>query len=240
MLLMGVVGLVLALVCSNLAILLLLRGAKQRREVSIRMAMGAGRIRIVRQFLTESLVLSVAGGVGRVPGGRLAAGCAFGDGPPACNRPSRERPCQRLRRLPILVFATVLSIATGVAFGLMPAIRAIKTDAATVMGAASASRHHVAIRYAMVSLQVALSIVLLTATGLFVRSTLQMAQVDLGFDSARLALIATSAAQAGYQPADSRGAYTRIWKRALRQFLASILWFALADPRSGADPPARW
>ena len=63
MLLMGVVGLVLALVCSNLAILLLLRGAKQRREVSIRMAMGAGRIRIVRQFLTESLVLSVAGGV---------------------------------------------------------------------------------------------------------------------------------------------------------------------------------
>ena len=60
---MGVVGLVLALVCSNLAIMLLLRGANQHREVSIRMAMGAGRVRIVRQFLTESVVLAVAGGV---------------------------------------------------------------------------------------------------------------------------------------------------------------------------------
>jgi predicted permease len=213
MLSMGVVGLVLALVCSNLAILLLLRGAKQRREVSIRMAMGAGRARIVRQFLTESLVLSAAGGVV----GCLAAVWMLD----ALSATALPRASGLLASglvsvsvdLRVLAFATALSIATGVAFGLMPAIRAIKTDAATVMGAASASRHHVAIRYAMVSLQVALSIVLLTATGLFVRSMLRMAEVDLGFDSARLAMIATSAAQAGYPPAESRRVYADLEAR---------------------------
>jgi putative ABC transport system permease protein len=213
MLLMGVVGLVLALVCSNLAILLLLRGAKQRREVSIRMAMGAGRGRIVRQFLTESLVLSAAGGVvGCVAAVWMLDALSATVLPRATGLVANGLVSVSVD-VRVLAFATVLSIATGVAFGLMPAIRAIKTDAATVMGASSASRHHVAIRYAMVSLQVALSVVLLTATGLFVRSTLRMAEVDLGFDSARLAMIATSAAQAGYQPTESRRVYADLEAR---------------------------
>ena len=93
-LLMAVVTLVLALVCSNLAILLLLRGASQHREVSIRMAMGAGRGRILRQFLTESLVLSAAGGLVGLSRGHVAGACIVG------NRSAHgSRPCECLDRL---------------------------------------------------------------------------------------------------------------------------------------------
>ena len=181
-LLMAVVGLVLALVCSNLAIMLLLRGASQHREVSIRMAMGAGRGRILRQFLSESLVLSMAGGaVGCLAAVWLLRVVSATDLPAAAG--ARDL----IGRRHVLAFAIALSILTGVAFGLAPAVRALKTDAANVLAGASALRHHVALRYAMVSFQVALSIVLLTGTRLVIRSTMQMAQVDLGFNSAALA-----------------------------------------------------
>ncbi len=207
-LLMGVVGLVLALVCSNLAILLLLRGASKQREISIRMAMGAGRSRIVRHLLTESLVLSSAGGlVGCLAAISLlnlisATDLPFGSG---------------LARLSVdagvLAFATVLSIATGIAFGLLPALRAVKTDASAVLGGASAIRQPVVMRYGMVAFQIALSIVLLTGTGLIIRSTQQMSRVDIGFDTSRLVMVATNAVQAGYSPDDSRRVFTEIERR---------------------------
>ena len=178
-LLMAVVALVLALVCSNLAIMLLLRGASQHREVSIRMAMGAGRGRILRQFLTESLVLSAAGGVvGCLAAVWLLRVLSATDLPAAAGLVSVSIDFR------VLAFATALSIVTGVAFGLAPAVRAVKTDAVIVLSGASASRPRVALRYAMVAFQVALSIVLLMGTGLVIRSTLQMSQVNLGFNSA--------------------------------------------------------
>ncbi|HZM94127.1 MAG TPA: ABC transporter permease [Vicinamibacterales bacterium] len=207
-LLMAVVGLVLALVCSNLAIMLLLRGASQHREVSIRMAMGAGRGRILRQFLSESLVLSMAGGaVGCLAAVWLLRVVSATDLPAAAGLVTLSVD------VTVLAFAIALSILTGVAFGLAPAVRALKTDAANVLAGASALRHHVALRYAMVSFQVALSIVLLTGTGLVIRSTMQMAQVDLGFNSAALALVTTNAAQAGYQASDSRLVYSELESR---------------------------
>jgi predicted permease len=207
-LLMGVVGLVLALVCSNLAIMLLLRGGSQQREMSIRMAMGAGRGRIVRQLLTESLVLSSAGGVV----GCLAAIWLL-DVVSATDLPVVSGPVSLSVDVWVLAFTTVLSVVTGVSFGLVPALRAVKTDAAAVLAGASAVRHPVAVRYAMVAFQVALSIVLLTGTGLIVRSTQQMSRVDLGFETSRLAMVATSAAQAGYQPTESRRVYEELEAR---------------------------
>ena len=204
-LLMAIVGLVLALVCSNLAIMLLIRGATQHREISIRMALGAGRVRILRQFLAESLVLSMAGG---------AVGCLAAMWilriVSATDLPATAGLVSLSVDLRVLGFATALSLLAGVAFGLAPAVRAVKTDAVKVFGGATAPRRHVAIRYAMVSFQVALSIVLLMGTGLVIRSTLQMAQVNLGFDTARLVMITTSAAQAGYQANDSRRVYSEI------------------------------
>jgi putative ABC transport system permease protein len=215
-LLMAVVGLVLALVCSNLAIMLLLRGAGQQREISIRMAMGAARGRILRQFLTESLVLSTAGGVvGCLAAVWLLKVVSSTDLPTGTGlMNSAAAGLVNLSiDLRVLAFATALSVVTGVAFGLAPAVRAVKTDAVSVLGGASAVQRHVAMRYAMVSFQVALSIVLLTGTGLFIRSTLQMAQVNLGFDSAPLAMVTTSALQAGYQGPDGRRVYAELQTR---------------------------
>ena len=207
-LLMAVVTLVLALVCSNLAILLLLRGASQHREVSIRMAMGAGRGRILRQFLTESLVLSAAGGVvGCLAAVWLVRVLSATDLPTAAGLVSVSIDFR------VLAFATALSIVTGVAFGLAPAVRAVKTDAASVLSGASAVRPRVALRHVMVGFQVALSIVLLMGTGLIIRSTLQMSQVSLGFNSAPLAMLTTSAPGAGYQQSDSRRVYAELESR---------------------------
>ena len=207
-LLMAVVTLVLALVCSNLAILLLLRGASQHREVSIRMAMGAGRARILRQFLTESLVLSAAGGfVGCLAAVWLVRVLSATDLPTAAGLVSVSIDFR------VLAFATALSVVTGVAFGLAPAVRAVKTDAASVLSGASAVRPRVALRHIMVGFQVALSIVLLMGTGLIIRSTLQMSQVSLGFNSAPLAMLTTSAPGAGYQQSDSRRVYAELESR---------------------------
>jgi len=194
-LLMGVVGLVLALVCSNLAILLLLRGAARHRDVSIRLAMGATHARIVRQFLTESLILSLAGGlVGGLVAGWLLSLVSLVDVPVASGLIDAAIDYR------VLSFAIALSVLTGIAFGVVPALRAVKADVTMVLGGVVSVRRHVAVRYAMVGLEVALSLVLLVGTGLIVRSLMRIEQVNVGFDRSGLVLLSTSAAQAGYQP----------------------------------------
>jgi predicted permease len=192
-LLMGVVGLVLALVSSNLAILLLLRGAAQSRDVSIRMAMGAGRGRILRQYLTESVVLSLAGGIA----GGFATSWLLGV-VSAFDIPVANGLVDATIDYRVFGFAAALSLITGVVFGIAPALRAINTDARVVLGGVGVTPRRVALKYAMVGFQVALSLVLLAGTGLVVRSLLQMERVDIGFNRARLALVGTSASQAGY------------------------------------------
>jgi putative ABC transport system permease protein len=201
-LLMAVVGLVLALVCSNLAILLLLRGARQYRDVSIRIAMGAGRGRIVRQFLTESLILAIVGGVVGALGARwLISVLSSVDMPVANGLPDAAIDYR------VLAFATVLSLLTGVAFGLAPALRAMGTDVAAVIGGVGTARRRVAIKYGMVGFQVALSLVLLAGTGLVLRSMQQIERVDLGFNRDRLTVVTTNPTQAGYQRAEVSRVY---------------------------------
>jgi predicted permease len=208
MLLMSVVGLVLALVCSNLAILLLLRGAAQQRDVSIRIAMGAGRGRIVRQFLAESLVLSAAGGlVGALVSKWLIEVVSAVDVPVANGLLNASIDYR------VFAFATALSLLTGVAFGLAPALRAVGTDVSAVIGGVGMARRRVALKYGMVAFQVALSLVLLAGTGLVIRSMLQMERVDIGFNRDRLAMVSTSAAQAGRQPQEWRRVYADIETR---------------------------
>jgi predicted permease len=207
-LLMSVVGLVLALVCSNLAILLLLRGASQHRDVSIRMAMGASRGRIVRQFLTESLVLAMAGGLA----GGLTARWAL-QLLSTVDLPVPYGLVDASIDYRVLAFVTALSLATGIAFGLAPALRAIGTDmTAAVVGLAAAKRR-VGLKYGMVGFQVALSLVLLAGTGLIVRSMMQMERVDIGFSRDRLTLVTTNGFQAGYQLPKARQVYRDIRDR---------------------------
>jgi predicted permease len=207
-LLMAVVGLVLALVCSNLAILLLLRGAAQYRDVSIRMAMGAGRGRIVRQFLTESLVLAAAGGlVGGIAAQWLLTLLSRVDFPVPYGLLDAAIDYR------VLAFVTALSVITGVGFGLAPALRAIGTDITTAVVGIAAAKRRVGVKYGMVGFQVALSVVLLIGTGLVIRSMMQMEQVDVGFDRDRLTVVTTSAFQAGYTPPTAFRVYRDIHER---------------------------
>jgi predicted permease len=207
-LLMTIVGLVLVLVCSNLAILLLLRGATQQRAVSIRMAMGAGRGQVVRQFLTESLVLAIAGGVL----GALAARWVL-QFLSRTDLPVQYGLLDISIDYRVLAFVTALSVLTGVAFGLAPALRAMRTDMSGAIGGFTAAKRHVGVKYGMVGFQVALSLVLLVVSGLVVRSMIQMERVDIGFNRDRLTVVTTSALQAGYAPPDARRVYRDIKDR---------------------------
>jgi len=207
-LLMAVVGLVLALVCSNLAILLLLRGATQHRDVSIRMAMGAARSRIVRQFLTESLVLALTGGlVGGVAAQWLIRVLSRVDLPLPYGLIDATIDYR------VLSFAIALSIVTGLAFGLAPALRAMGTDLTTTIVGIAAVKRRVGVKYSMVAFQVALSLVLLVGTGLVIRSMMQMERVDLGFNRDRLTLVTTSAFRAGYTPPQAVRVYQSVEER---------------------------
>jgi len=188
-LLMAVVGLVLAVACSNLANLLLARGAARQREVAIRLAMGAGRGRLVRQLLAESMLLA---GVGGAAGLALAywlvrAIVAF--------RPPIPFPLALDLTVDtrVIVFTAVLSLATGALFGLVPALRASRPDLVRALKNEETSlavgHRRFGLRNALVVSQVAVSLLLLVGAGLFVRSLGNAARVEPGFEAEHVAMI---------------------------------------------------
>ena len=182
-LLMGAVGMVLLIGCANLANLTLARGISREREVAIRAALGAGRGRLVRQFLTESLLLSVSGGaLGLLLayGGLAVMKNTMPDGtiPPNLQVVMDGR---------VLLFVLGLSVVTGVLFGIVPAFKATRPDLTNSIkegglgtSPAQSSRRF---RGALVVAEVALAFVLLAGSGLLIRSFFQMQTVDPGFDS---------------------------------------------------------
>ena len=180
--LLSAVGMVLLIGCANLANLTLARGTAREREVAIRASVGAGRWRLVRQFLTENVLLSVCGGVlGLALGLALKAGLELAVPPFSLPREADLSIDTR-----VLLFTLVLAILTGIIFGLAPALQATRPNLAGCMkdggrGASSGGRHKV--RGALVVTEVALAFVLLTGAGLLIRSFFQMQQVDTGFDS---------------------------------------------------------
>jgi putative ABC transport system permease protein len=180
--LLSAVGMVLLIGCANLANLTLARGTAREREVAIRASVGAGRWRLVRQFLTENVLLSICGGVlGLALGLALKAGLELAVPPFSLPREADLSIDTR-----VLLFTLVLAILTGIIFGLAPALQATRPNLAGCMkeggrGASSGGRHKV--RGALVVTEVALAFVLLTGAGLLIRSFFQMQQVDTGFDS---------------------------------------------------------
>jgi putative ABC transport system permease protein len=180
--LLSAVGMVLLIGCANLANLTLARGTAREREVAIRASVGAGRWRLVRQFLTENVLLSICGGVlGLALGLTLKAGLELALPPFSLPREADLAIDTR-----VLLFTLALAILTGIIFGLAPALQATRPNLAGCMkdggrGASSGGRHKV--RGALVVTEVALAFVLLTGAGLLIRSFFQMQQVDTGFDS---------------------------------------------------------
>jgi putative ABC transport system permease protein len=175
----GAVVFVLLIACANVANLLLIRAARRRQEIAVRAALGASRWRIVRQLLTESVLVSAAGGA---LGVLLAAA-----GVPVLLALAPEGRIPRSDEVALdgqaLLFALGLSLMTGIVFGLAPALRATGRDLRDSIAQAgrSSSGRNERLRAALVIAELALAIVLLTGTGLLLRSFWQMQAVDPGF-----------------------------------------------------------
>jgi predicted permease len=195
--LMSLVGLVLLISCANVAGLLLARGETRHREVAVRLALGSGRGRLIRQFLTEGLMLSLAGAV---LGSLLAAWLIAIEPsllPPA---PIQLGPDLRIDARVMLVTLVVSLLATLI-FGVAPALRASKADLTVTLkgGEASLARsfRRMTSRNVLVVGQVALSVLMLSAAGLFLRSLISTLRVPLGFDPHKNLLVVPIGTLAG-------------------------------------------
>jgi putative ABC transport system permease protein len=206
--LLSAVGMVLLIGCANLANLTLARGTAREREVAIRASVGAGRWRLVRQFLTENVLLSICGGVAG-----LGLGLALKKGLELAMPPfSLPREADVAIDGRVLVFTLVLAVFTGIVFGLAPALQATRPNLAGCMkeggrGASSGGRHKV--RGALVVTEVALAFVLLTGAGLLIRSFFQMQQVDTGFDSTNVLTAGLPIAEKRFPDPAQLNAYLR-------------------------------
>jgi predicted permease len=194
--LMGLVSLVLVAACANVANLLLARGAARRREIALRLALGASRGRIVGQLLAESLLLAFAGAaLGTILAwwsrGVLLTLRAFGNTAIVLDLPIDTR---------VLGFTITCAVITALLFGLAPALRATRVDLASEFqgGARSVRRGRSRLSQALMVVQIALSLVLLVSAGLFVRTLGRLQDVDAGFDRRNLVLFTIDATSAGY------------------------------------------
>jgi predicted permease len=209
--LMAVTGFVLLIVCANVASLMLVRGLERRRQTSLSMALGARASRIVRQDLTESLVLSLCGGAAGVAiafaGTRLILHFAF---PARFGLPGV--PIDASPSLPVLLFAFGVSAMAGVAFGIAPAWIATRTDPIEALRGASRETAHTGSlpRKALVVFQIALSLALLSASGLLTSALHALETQDFGFDQDRRIVAMISPRLAGYQPVQLSPLYRRI------------------------------
>jgi len=205
------VGLILLIVCVNLSNLLLARAAARSKEFTMRGALGAGRGRLVRQLLTEGLVLSGAGAI-------LGLGLGFAAIAYLAHQGSIALPLVSMVRVDGAVLAWTLVIAVGAAvlFGLAPGLRISSgnlQEALKVSGqGASASRKHDRIRSALVITEVALACVLLVGAGLLLRSFLRVLDVDLGFQPNRAAAISVD-----YHDEGNAAKRVAIWQEVVRR-----------------------
>ena len=179
--LMALAGFVLLLACANLANLLLARASARQREMSVRLALGAGRARIARQIMTESLLLAGLGGASGLFLGYLCRNAI----PQLLSNSWEPAPFAPHFGWQLLSFCAGVAILSGLLFGLAPLWRAVNTDVSAGMkeGArATSARHRGFAGKSLVVFQVALSLVLVVCAGLFVRTLLNLAAVNPGFD----------------------------------------------------------
>ena len=241
------VGIVLLIACSNVAGLLLSRAAARQKEMAVRFALGASRGRILRQLLTESLMLSIAGGA---VGILFATWCvesiaAF----VATNQDgvSSFRPEIDTR---VLLFTAAVSILTGILFGLAPAFRGLRVDLSPVLKEGSGGNlqgaHGARGRFGagnwLVVVQVALSIVILAGAGLLVRTLQNLKNVDPGFDTRNVLTFSLDPTLIGYKPAQAGNFYRELQSRlagipgvlsasySWRSLLAGGLWTTSFHP----------
>ena len=211
----GAVAFVLLIACVNVANLLLIRAATRRREIAVRVALGASRARIGRQLLTESLLIGLAGGALGIATAQIGVRTLLA-----------IAPAGRIPRLDevhvdvwVLVFTILLSLATGIIFGLVPALQSARRPAAEALahsGRMVGTQGR--LRGALVAAEVALALVLLTGAGLMIKSFTRMRGVDTGYDANRVTRMTVDLTNVRY----SDGARQRAFHAAMLEQLARI------------------
>jgi predicted permease len=202
-LLMGLAGMVLLIACANIANLMLVRGLARRAEVSIRMALGAARARVVRQMVTESVVLAclsgMAGLVVAYAGTKLLLRLMYTQ--------ATYMPVNAMLALPVLGFAFAVSVATGLIFGVAPAWMGSKEQPANAMRGSNRSTRDGSsvLQRSLVVLQAALSVVLLIGAGLLGKSLDKLQHQDLGLATDNRGIVDMNPLKAGYKPEQPQG-----------------------------------
>jgi predicted permease len=191
--LLAAVAFVLLISCANVAHMLLARAAARQREVAVRAALGAGRSRMIRQFLTESLVLAFFGGAGGTLLALWGTKLIVSLGPE--HLPRIETVALDAR---VLVFTLAISILTGVAFGLAPALKSSRRDLTASLKegerGSTDGRERNRLRSVLIASEFALALVLLVGAGLMIRSFAALASIDPGFDPRRVLTLTVSVA----------------------------------------------
>lgn len=211
--LMAAVGLVLLVACANVAGMLLARASARQKEISVRLAVGATRGRLVRQLVTESLLLSLAGAAGGI---LIALSLTRAIGGIELPIPI---PLSLNLRVDgrVLLFTIAVSAIAGLLAGIMPALRATSTDLTSAMkggaAAARAGRFRWSLRDTLVAAQIAVTAVLVVTAGLLGRSLLTMQGTNVGFRSDGIALLSTDPAMVRYDDARSRRFYEQALDR---------------------------
>ncbi|HYK19122.1 MAG TPA: ABC transporter permease [Pyrinomonadaceae bacterium] len=207
--LMAIVGMVLLIACANVGSLLLSRAASRKAEISLRMALGATRSRIVRQLLTESMLLALLGGICGVLLAQWGVMVLV-------SLVAKESPLNTRPDIRVLAFTAGVSIIAGLLFGLIPAFQASRTNLSGAMKERTRTRGgfmRLSLSSLMVVLQVGLSMVLLTGAGLFARSLVKLQREDLGFERDNLLLAGIDPRLAGYKPAELPALYHQVLDR---------------------------
>lgn len=204
--LFGAVGFVLLIACVNVAHLLLARAAVRQKEMAIRAALGASRLRIVRQLLTESLLLAVAGGGAGI---LLAVGAVklFA----VALRDSLPRADEVTVNGWVLLFTLFVSVLTGVVFGLTPALQAANPHLNEMLKAGNrqATAMRSGLRNALVVAEIALSLVLMVGAGLLIRSFVRLQSVNAGFDPANLLTMQVTLPKVQYPDTEKQNAFVQ-------------------------------
>jgi predicted permease len=209
--LMIVVGLVLLIACGNVANLLLARATSRQKEISVRLAVGASRSRVIRQLLTESALLSAMGGAAGLLlalwGSDILLRLASNTADPI---PLNVRPNGL-----VLLFTAAISILTGMVFGLVPAIRSTRVELAPALkeNSRSLSGSGLQLSKLLVIGQVALSLLLLVGAGLFIRSLVNLETLDVGYSRANLVLLRADPGASGYPAAQQLPMVARLVER---------------------------
>jgi len=222
--LMGAVGMVLLIVCSNVANLLLARSAARRQEVAVRLAIGASRARLMRQFLTESVVLGLMSGVAGFAIGYFGLRALWSFRPAEVGQSDEPH-----LNASVFLFTLAISLLTGFIFGIIPALRAARASVVESLKEEShtVGRHgkRVTVANTLLVGQVAFSFLPLVTAALVLRSIGWAYNVDPGFQTKHLAVFLTTPGQAGYTKERTKSLYKEVRDRVVEMpGVASVSW----------------